>query len=346
VDCAVPTVSAQARRLLEPFAVSGWPDTFGATVGTIRHYDQNEVLRHLSPGARRVAQAGSPTAEMMELYEDGERFWVVDERWGMAEVNLLKGQWRSWLLPRPQLDAVRCCELAVLWPVAQLLRAKGLYLLPAVSAVRDGWSVLILSPFGMEPELTALIRAGYRIIGQRWTAVREEDGRLALLHVPGQVERPVGPRLRSTLAPAPAGGDARGPDDAGWVDLTAEYPGSWQNHAFCDAVLVIEPGRRPAAQTREAADPSAALSALRTAWPMVELMPQRRYGQLALKLAQNCRCCEVQLSRNPKDLLTLLNALRYAPAGGAGKAIAATPSDLELALTPWASMKPPTGVAA
>ena len=304
LDCTgVEWIIPSVNRLLRPFAVGSWPAGFSATLGVLRPYEQSDVVRHLSPAARRVPHAPEST----ELYEEGERFWLVDERWGVCEINILKGQWRSWILDQPKLDPLRCAEWAVLWPAAQLLRAKGIYLLPALSVVRDGWAAMVLSPMSLEPELTALIAAGYRIIGQRWTAVREEDGRLALLHVPGYVERAAAaaaaPRLMLPSAAA----------DANRVDLCAQHPGSWQNHAFCDAVLIAEPGRRPHAHLRDVRDPAAAVHALRRAWPIVELLPQRRYGQLPLKLAQHCRVGEVQLSRNPKDLLALLQSLRAQP---------------------------------
>ena len=95
------------------------------------------------------------------------------------------------------------------------------------------------------------------------------------------------------------------------MDLT-ERVGATQHHAFCQAVLVMAAGRRPRAHLREvrAAD---AVNVLRRVWPIVELHPTRRRGQLPVKLAEQCRCCEIQLSRDPRDMLTLLNSLRYAP---------------------------------
>jgi hypothetical protein len=219
----------------------------------------------------------------------------------MVEVNFLRGSWRSWVLPRPQLDPVRVAEMAVLWPAAQLLRPRGLYLLPAASAVRNGWAFLLLCPFGLEPELTALARSGYKIIGQRWTAVREEEGRLALLHLPGVVERGLAPRLGgATSVGAP------------WVDLNGQFLGSTQNHAFCDAVLVADAGRRAHTALTELG-PADALHLLRQAWPIVELHPHRRHSPLPLKLSQQCRCAELQLSRGPTELLHLLDSFRYAP---------------------------------
>jgi hypothetical protein len=219
----------------------------------------------------------------------------------MAEVNLLRGQWRSWVLPRPTLDPVRCAEWAVLWPMAQLLRGRGLHLLPAMSAVRDGWAVLILGAGGLGPELSAMLEAGYRLIGQRWTAVREEEGRLALLHLPGRVER-AGPRFGgASLGACGAGASA-------WMDLTGGQPHSHQNHAFCDAVLVAAPGRRPCPAVRDL-PPSEALALLRKSWPIAELHPTRRSGPLPGKLARLCRCAEVQLSRDPRDLPALLELL-------------------------------------
>jgi hypothetical protein len=300
IDCDVPQVSAEVERVLGPFAVGELPDGFSSLCGSVHAYDTAVVARHVSPTARPLPAPRS--LDLAELYEEGERFWLVDERWGMVEVNFLRGSWRSWVLPRPQLDPVRVAEMAVLWPAAQLLRPRGLYLLPAASAVRNGWAFLLLCPFGLEPELTALARSGYKIIGQRWTAVREEEGRLALLHLPGVVERGLTPRLRGA---APESG-------AQWADLNGQFLGSAQNHAFCDAVLVADAARRAQTALKEL-EHSDALHLLRQAWPIVELHPHRRHSPLPLKLSQQCRCAEVQLSRGPSELLQLLDAFRHAP---------------------------------
>jgi hypothetical protein len=305
VECAVASVMGEVGRMLGAFDVGAWPDGFTPVSGSVRAYDTAVVCRHVSQNARPVPPQRS--LELAELYEEGERFWLVDERWGMVEVNFLKGTWRSWVLPRPQLDPVRCAEMAVMWPMAQLLRPRGLHLLPAASAVRDGFAFLLLCPFGPGPELAALIRAGYRVIGQRWTAVREEDGRLAMLHVPGRVER--GPGL-APAPPEPFGRTGITPAPAQWLDLTAQYPGSAQNHAFCDAVLVTDPARRPHASAREL-EPSDALHLLRQAWPLAELHPHRRHSMLAARLAQQCRCAEVQLSRDSSELLQLLEDVKH-----------------------------------
>ena len=332
--CSVPAVSEQIHRLFDPFAVTSWPAGFVQTVGIVRPYAAEEVLRHVSPVARPFTGA----EDLMEIYQDGDRFWLVDDRWGMAEVNMIRGQFRSWVLPNPRVDAVRCAELAVVWPLAQLLRAKGLYLLPAVSAVRDGWAVLLLCPFTLEAEMVALVRAGYKIIGQRWTAVREEDGRLALLHLPGAVERSVVPRLRSTSDAAAAAPERPG---SAWTDLCDAYVGSWQNHAFCDAVLVAEGGRRATADLRDV-DPANALNVLRRAWPIIELHPNRRHGQLPAKIAQHTRVCELQLSRHARDLPALLEALRETPPGylpGQLPGSAAAVVDREMSVSPWPGIR-------
>jgi hypothetical protein len=295
LECAVPAIDQAIEALLGCFVVPGWPEGFCPVVGSIRPYDTAEVTRCISPTARHLARAG----DLMDIYEEGERYWLVDDRWGLAEINLLRNQWRSWIVPELKIDAIRAAEFAILWPLAQLIRRRGVHLIPAASAVRDGFAALVLCPFGIEPELSAMISAGYRVIGQRWTALREEDGRVALLHMPGRVERWVMPRLRSTAS-----------ESSGWLDLMDEHDAAWQNHAFCDAVLIAEAGRRPKAHLREVAAAESS-HVLRRIWPMVELHPTGRQSQIAARLAQTCRCGELQLSRNPKDLLALLNTLRY-----------------------------------
>ena len=313
LSCEVPALAAQIEHALGPFLSDVLPPGFARTIGTILPYEQSAVLRHLSNAARRV----SNDDDLIELYQDGERFWLVDERVGLIEMNLLRGTWRSWVLPRAGADPVRLVDTAVLWPLAQLLRPKGVYLVPAASVARAGWGVMIVAPFGIEPELRTLIRAGYRVLGQRWTAIREEGSRLELMHLPGQVERLRPPHLR--------GADA-GPWE-GWVDLTHEHLGCSQNHAYCDAVLVADPGRRPRAHLTELSPPRA-VEILRAGWPMPELHPSRRFTQLPMKLAQRARCCQLQMSRQGEDLLVLLDSLRYhgrGPANHANPARHATP---------------------
>ena len=291
----VQSLNQRVSHWLKPFEADVLPDGVACTTGQIRTYDPAEVMRHLSPTAVPVATPG----QLLELYQEGERFWLVDDRWGLCEINVMKSSWRSWILPRPTLDPVRVAEMAVLWPMAQLLRPKGLYLLPAAAAARGGFGVLILSPFNMEGELRALIHAGYNLIGQRWVAVREEGARIEMLQMPGEIERESSPRLRdASLGPA-----------SRWVDLTSEHCGIAQAHAFCDAVLVIEPGRRPSAHVTEVAA-QRATDTIRRAWPITELHPFRKHGQLPMKLSQRCRAWQGQLSRRAEDLLVLLDSIR------------------------------------
>jgi len=308
IACGFSPLAPQIECALGPFAATGsdWPAGLAPTSGSVQPYDLQVIARHLSPTARRWAEGATHDGDPLELYQEEERFWLVDERWGMTEINLLRGQWRSWLLPEPRIDPVRCTELAVIWPLAQLLRGRGLHLVPAASAVRDGWAVLIPGAASIDAELLAMIGANYRLIGQRWTAIREEEGRLGLLQMPGRVERSTGPRL--------AGGrNDFFKDDVGWVDLTAEHRGSRQTHAFCDAVLSIVPGRQPSAQLRDLPQPQA-LSVLRQGWPIVELHPTGRSPALPGKFARYCRCAEAQLSRDPREILGLLDKLRAASA--------------------------------
>jgi len=113
------------------------------------------------------------------------------------------------------------------------------------------------------------------------------------------IERESSPRLRdASLGPA-----------SRWVDLTSEHCGIAQPHAFCDAVLVIEPGRRPNAHVTEVAA-QRATDTVRRAWPITELHPFRKHGQLPMKLSQRCRAWQGQLSRRAEDLLVLLDSIR------------------------------------
>jgi len=296
IACHVPQIRLQINHLAGPFSVSDVPEGF-ATCGEIRPYVENEVVRHLSASAARMP-LDDP---WLEVYQDGERFWLVDERWGIAEINFLRGQWRSWVLERARAHPIQQVEGAVLWPMAQLLRTRGLHLVPAVAVARDGFGALVLSSFGIGRELERVIRGGYRIIGQRWTAMRSDGSRIELLHVPGAVELSEPPRLRRP--DAMAGGQ--------WADLSRRFPGCVQLHAFCDVVIVAEPGRRSDPQIYELTIPEAQ-DLLRQSWPLIDIHPTRKGGQFPTQLGRNCRCVQVQFSKDSGDLLLLLEALRAA----------------------------------
>ena len=293
ISCFTNSLTEEMEHALGEFRTAQWTPGVVPISGTIWPYEKSHVLKYLSQSARRVAT----NSDLLELYEDGERFWMVDDRWGIAEMNLLKGQWRSWILAGCAIDAVRCVQLAVIWPMAQLLRSRGLYMVPATSVSLGNRSFLILSPFGVEPELSALIRGGYNIIGQSWTAIREHDGRFELLHLPGHVERAVPPGMRLVAEPIPT-----------WVDLMSEHIGAQKHEGWCDAILIADPGRRPQANVRPL-DSARAVQVLRAAWPIFELHPNRRHGQLPARLAQRVPCYQLHLSREPKDLLRILATL-------------------------------------
>lgn len=287
ITCQTPQLLEPLNDALSPFQTESLIGRGSPIRGIIRPFDSVEVRRHLSPTATRVTSAN----ELLELYEEDERFWLIDDHWGLCEINLLKAQWRSWIVPTATADTGRIVEQAVLWPLAQLLRARGVQLIPAASVVRDGWGVLLLSTFSLEPELTALVRAGFRIVGQSWTALQEQGGRVWMLQMPGRVQR--------------AG------STAGAVDLIEQFCGSACPRATCDAVMLVAAGRRPLPHLRGIA-PTNAIGAMRRAWPVTELHPQRRQGQMPARLAHRCRIFDVQLSRNAKDILSLVETARYA----------------------------------
>ena len=200
----VPDLAAVATSRL---AHARTPDAGdkAAVEGIVTAYRETEVLRHVCGDAVRV-ESPDPT---IELYRDrgGERFWVVDERWGLCEINLLKRSWRSWVLDEPSLDATRVFEASVLWPLAQIARGSGTHLLPAAAVARDGRGVLIVAPFDVSPELAALADRGVRTLGRRWVSLR------------------TGPDERPWLSAALGGGPS----------------------AACELVLLVEPMRRATA---------------------------------------------------------------------------------------------------
>jgi hypothetical protein len=289
IECQVSGLNPTIGRLLGCFNVDALAAQSPRTLGSIVPYEGAEVARRLPGDAVPLHDPG----ELTEIYAQDERVWMFDERWGMSEINVLKGQWKSWIIPQPRLDPVRLTEISVLRPLAMLLKNRGVHLLPAAAAAREGFSVLAISPFGLERELSALLASRYRIIGQRWTALREESGQLVLLGMPGVVQQ------------RPAGIGAA----AEWIDLTASNPLSSQQQAICSAVVIIDAGRRARA-TLNPWSPEDAATVLRLAWPLPELHPSRRRAQFGLRVAQICPCYRVRLSHDPREWVSLLESLR------------------------------------
>ena len=70
LDCYVPALLEPMQQLLGRFTVGTFASERPAPMrGILRSYEQAEVMRYLSPSARRI----SADNELAEVYEDGER---------------------------------------------------------------------------------------------------------------------------------------------------------------------------------------------------------------------------------------------------------------------------------
>ncbi len=177
------------------------------------------------------------------------------------------------------------------------------------------FGVLLLGDLPLEPELSTLIDAGYKIIGQRWVALREEEnGRIGMLHLPGHVlQKPVprSPKIKrggSMGKKSPAAPALRDR----WLDLHGRHPQAVQNHSFCDLILVCGPGRRDQILVKQVGW-AAAMNVLRRTWPNVDIPPNRRGGKLVSKMASRIRVAEIQLSRDTSELLKVIDLFRRTP---------------------------------
>jgi hypothetical protein len=314
LELGVPALAASTDCLLRSFAEESNPQSPPQSVcsrGIIRAFNSEEVLRSVTPAAVAVGRID----KLAELYALDERFWLVDERWGICQLNLLKHEWRSWILDRPatgpkpnsaansvansaeaSANSTAVLESALLWPMAQLLKIRGVELIPAISVLRAGWAALILSPYGLDREIVRLQREGYTLIGPRWTALACRKDRVMLLPFPG-----AGELSRGLLPPLT-------------INPPKNPPGKSENNAsleaLCQAVFIVEPGRRAVTRGRTLASAEGA-ELLRRAWTMTELPPNRkRPGSVAGRLACQCRCVSVQLSRQEEDFFQLIESAR------------------------------------
>ena len=304
IRCNLPGLNHELEHRFGSFFQKKIGLRLPVTTGFIGPYDSTQVLRHVSPNA--VALTGIGFGR--EAYQDGECIWMIDDRCGLCEINFMKGQWRSWILEPALADIRRCIDSAILWPMAQLLRIRGLHLIPAVSVAADNFAALILCPFGILPELSAIAANGWRIIGQRWSALRVVKDKIELLHMPGGIETAIWPRRPQASFLH---------DDC--FDLHAVYPESRMQQANCDAVIVVSSGRRPQASANGLSRWEAS-EVIRRAWPIAELHPRKRGGVMAGELGKNCQCVEARLSPRGEDILEILQAVRDGKIGhGSGR---------------------------
>jgi hypothetical protein len=263
------------------------------THGVIRPFEISEVMQSLSRATASMRYAD----RLVEIYSNTERHWLLDDRWGVCEIDLLKHRWRSWIIPGTTLDAVQLAEAAVVWPMAQLLRLRGIELVPVISVERSGWGALVFAPYPIPREIHRIIRAGYRVVGQRWTALMRQGERIVMRHIPGLTESPAESRsIRSKPV---------------WTDLLAGNPWSSAEVAWCDAVLAIVPGRRSKSCGRIVPSEMAG-QLIRRVWPICELPVGRmRVDHPALFLGEQCLCLSLQLSRHEDEFLELIELARH-----------------------------------
>ena len=245
VENHCPSLQPWLDRFFAPFAATPQVGGLIATSGIVKPFDALEVLRNVTPLAAPIARVD----DLAEVFASDERFWLVHEHWGICQINLLKRQWRSWLLPTPTVEPVRQLEGAVLWPLAQLLKMRGLELIPALSIQKDDWAALILCPWNLEPEIRRLEIDGYCVIARDWSILRAKEHRVDLLGMPPLRKNPL-------TAPSPNSGLLEIVDRQR-LGIALE----------CQAVFIIEPGRRTVTRGRTLS-PAEAPAILRRAWPL------------------------------------------------------------------------------
>ncbi len=261
--------------------------------GVIREFREPDVLRCVSRDAVAVNEQDPAYHPLLELFRtpDGSRWWIVDERWGLCEVDLVRRIWRGFVLPEPAIDPVRLFEQCVWWPIAQLLRSSLVHLVPAVSVGRSGNGVLMLAPFELSSELRHMTGRGIAAIGQRWTAIRKStDGRPELLPLPGLTPE------ATAVRPLQLAGQT-----GAWTDLAPPV----EQSATCRLILVIDPVRR-GETTNTPLSPAEAHRALREAWPISPIGPSATTTTLPAELAKATTVHRVRLGRDPTRLADLL----------------------------------------
>lgn len=303
----VAGLGESVEHLLGEFAVDHVPIGASPLRGHIRLFDEREVLKRLSTSTRRLRSARPGFSRLpfdsIEIFQEDERYWIVDEHWGMAEIDLLKGHWTSWIMPAAAHQPRRCVEAAIQWPLAQLVQRRGIHLLPVVSVARGNIGAICIAPFNLGPELNYCIRAGFKLVGQRWTILRETAGKPAtsprlaepsfeLRQMPGWTDLP-------QAVSWPRGGMRRSQEHV--VDLAALNCGANRARADCNVILVIQSARRPNRRVEPVTRHADASQLLRTAWPLDDIHPALTKSLIS-RLSRECPVFQLTLSRDPHDL--------------------------------------------
>src|SRR5581483_1411266 len=76
LQCDVPEMQASIEKLLAPFIVNEVPSGMGVIRGSVRPYDQAEVVRRLPTSAQALHRPG----DLTEIYANDERYWTIDDR--------------------------------------------------------------------------------------------------------------------------------------------------------------------------------------------------------------------------------------------------------------------------
>ncbi len=172
VDCQVEGFRSAVDELL-----AGWRPATGQSAAihvALQPFDADAVSARVAADARRIARTRAP----VELYHDSSRLWMVDERIGLVEVDFPGQRVTAFLAASTTVPADRAVEFALLRPLAQLLRAHGLHLLPARAIARGRRGALLLNGEGdIERELDLLKNRGYRLLAGRWIILCEGPGR-------------------------------------------------------------------------------------------------------------------------------------------------------------------------
>jgi hypothetical protein len=105
-----------------------------------------------------------------------------------------------------------------------------------------------------------------------------------------------------------------------WYDLASLF--GTRPYAWCDAVVIVEPARRSSWSIRKLRG-TTACTALRTAWPVPEIVPGHTTGRLLSQLAHQACIYRAELSRDPAQLLAMFAEIELTPRESSPEALVA-----------------------
>jgi hypothetical protein len=249
----------------------------------------------------------------LDIYRQDGCCWYDLHEYGYLLHDPAGGKLTGYLMEAAALNTALFSAYALLLPLSESLKYRGLFPIHASAVEKDGRAVLIpaLSGRGKTTCCLALVRSGYKSLSDDRPFLRERRGDSAVEALPfwdrfDVTEATIAffPELRSWARSVAAPGRRKRP-----VDPELIYPGCLGEAAVPELILFPQ----ATAQHENRAVPLPKALALQEILPhsllVFDQMTSARQFQLLARLIDQADCYRLLLGRNPLELPALVDGL-------------------------------------